>query len=203
MVFSLSYTKRYLGPINRRGHHMIDTSQLDTRSVLKIANEYARVYSVDDVVIATTKGHTALVSLDVMDGPKNIVAVTHSTGFRERNNQELDTERRKEIEEGGIKVLTSVMPFHTWNDHYRKKYGSIMPSTMIADTLRLFGQGTKVCVEIAMMAGDAGLIPQDRPVLCIAGTGRGADTVLLIKTPNTRRFFDIRIMDVIAKPRKW
>lgn len=78
-----------------------------------------------------------------------------------------------------------------------------MPSTIIADTLGLFGQGTKVCVEIVMMAGDAGLVPQGVPVLAIAGTGRGADTILLVEGCNARRFFSMKIMDVIAKPKVW
>lgn len=74
-----------------------------------------------------------------------------------------------------------------------------MPSTIIADTLRLFGQGTKVCVEIVSMAIDAGLIPPE-PVVAIAGTGYGADTVLLIEGKNSRKFFDMKVKEVIAKP---
>ncbi|MHA2427903.1 MAG: hypothetical protein ACXADB_07765 [Candidatus Hermodarchaeia archaeon] len=64
----------------------------------------------------------------------------------------------------------------------------------------MMGQGTKVCVEIVAMACDAGLVQSDKAVLAIAGTGRGADTVLLIKSANSRRFFDLKILDVIAKP---
>lgn len=47
---------------------------------------------------------------------------------------------------------------------------------VIAHTLRFFGQGMKVCVEIAVMAADGGLIPPNIPILSIGGTGRGADT---------------------------
>lgn len=54
----------------------------------------------------------------------------------------------------------------------------------------MMGQGTKVCVKIVAMACDAGLVRSDQPVLAIAGTGRGADTVLLIWSANSRRFFD-------------
>ncbi|MFP4143368.1 MAG: hypothetical protein ACLFT7_08510, partial [Thermoplasmata archaeon] len=119
--------------------------------------------------------------------------------FRNEGEQELKDKNRKKMEEQGIDIFTRPMPFHSWNDYYRKEKGSIMPSTIIADTLRLFGQGTKVCVEIVSMATDAGLVPPE-PVLAIAGTGYGADTVLLIEGENSRKFFDIEIKEVIAKP---
>jgi hypothetical protein len=62
------------------------------------------------------------------------------------------------------------------------------------------GEGTKVCVEITLMAADAGLIPADKDVVAVAGTGKGADTALRIKPANATRFFDLRIREVIAKP---
>lgn len=65
------------------------------------------------------------------------------------------------------------------------------------------GEGTKVCVEITLMAADAGLIPADEDVVAIAGTGNGADTALRIKPANTARFFDLKIKEVIAKPREF
>jgi len=74
------------------------------------------------------------------------------------------------------------------------------PLELIANVLRLMGEGTKVCVEIVLMAADAGLIPVDRDVIAIAGTSRGADTALRIQPANSARFFDLRIKEVIAKP---
>ncbi|HDJ89241.1 MAG TPA: hypothetical protein ENG40_00930 [Thermoprotei archaeon] len=58
----------------------------------------------------------------------------------------------------------------------------------------------KVAVEIACMAADAGYIPIDRDVVAIAGTGRGADTAILITPKTSRNFFDIKIKEIIAKP---
>ncbi|MFP3985126.1 MAG: hypothetical protein ACLFU9_04060, partial [Candidatus Bathyarchaeia archaeon] len=75
------------------------------------------------------------------------------------------------------------------------------PLEIIANTLRLFGEGTKVCVEIVLMATDAGLIPADKEVVALAGSGRGADTALLIKPANSSRFFELEVKEVIAKPR--
>ncbi|MFW5898381.1 MAG: pyruvate kinase alpha/beta domain-containing protein [Candidatus Saliniplasma sp.] len=176
---------------------MIDTSDMSTEEVLKIAKEYAEDHGINDVVVATTRGETGSLAADLFKD-LNVVAVTHSTGFREEGEQELKEENRRKMEENGVKIFTGPMPFHTWNDYYRKK-GSVMTSTVIADTLRLFGQGTKVCVEIVSMATDAGLVPPE-PVIAIAGTGYGADTVLLIEGKNSRKFFDMKVKDVVAKP---
>jgi hypothetical protein len=70
----------------------------------------------------------------------------------------------------------------------------------MANVLRRLGEGTKVCVEITMMAADAGLIPADKDIVAIAGTGRGADTAIRIRPANAARFFDMKIREIIAKP---
>ena len=178
---------------------MIDTSEMETEEVLEAAKEYSDEHDVKNIVVATTRGETGVKAGKLFSGNKNVVAVTHSTGFREEGEQELEEENRRKMEELDVEIFTGPMPFHSWNDHYRKKKGSIMTPTVIADTLRLFGQGTKVCVEIVSMAADAGLIPLE-PVVAVAGTGYGADTVLLIEGKNSRRFFDMKVKDVIAKP---
>ena len=53
----------------------------------------------------------------------------------------------------------------------------------------MFSQGTKVAVEIAVMALDAGLIPW-RAVIAVGGSGRGADTAVVL-TLRTQRQYSI------------
>jgi len=53
------------------------------------------------------------------------------------------------------------------------------------------------------MASDAGLIPVDRDVIAIAGTSSGADTALVIRPANSSNFFDLKIKEIIAKPRNF
>ena len=62
------------------------------------------------------------------------------------------------------------------------------------------GEGTKVCVEVTLMAADSGLIPMDQDIVAIGGTENGADTALCIKPANASRLFDLRIREVVAKP---
>jgi hypothetical protein len=80
------------------------------------------------------------------------------------------------------------------------KHSGVYPQLLIADSLRLFGQGTKVAVEIAVMAADAGAL-SGQDIVSIGGSGRGADTALVLKPAHQNNFFDMRIREVICKPR--
>jgi hypothetical protein len=83
----------------------------------------------------------------------------------------------------------------------RDMAGGYSEQELIANTLRMFSQGVKVCVEIVAMAADSGLIPFD-DVVAIAGTGRGADTACLIRANSSNRFFKIKIKEFFAKPKE-
>ena len=65
----------------------------------------------------------------------------------------------------------------------------------------IFFWGIKVCIEIATTVCDAGLIPDlDRDIICVGGTGRGADTVCLIKPSPTSEFKNLKVKAILAKP---
>jgi len=81
-----------------------------------------------------------------------------------------------------------------------KKHQGVYPTYIVAETLRLFGQGIKVAVEIVMEACDAGLVPEGEDVVAVAGTGTGADTVAVIRAHPSNRFLDVRIKQILAKP---
>jgi len=70
----------------------------------------------------------------------------------------------------------------------------------VANTLRLFSQGVKVCVEIAMMAADSGLVPVDKPVVSVAGSHAGSDTAMVITPSTSNRIRDMKLHEILAKP---
>ncbi len=95
------------------------------------------------------------------------------------------------------------MPSLEWNDPFPKKYQGLYPALLIADTLKLFGQGTKVAVEISIMAADAGAL-SGNDIVAIGGTIKGVDTALIIRPANQSDIFtDLRIREIICKPRTW
>jgi len=172
----------------------------NTEALLKLVKAYAEANGIRDIVVASTSGETGVKASKMFKGC-NVVVVTHFVGFKEPGVSEFSEENRKRILKNRAKVHTATHTLSSAERAIRGKFGTIMPLEIIANTLRLFGEGTKVCVEITLMAADAGLIPVDRGVIAIAGSNRGADTALLIKPANASRFFDLKVREVIAKPR--
>lgn len=172
----------------------------NTRQTLEVAHQRARQLGLDTALVATTTGETgALVAATFLE--MTVVAVTHSTGFRGPNVQELLPEHRARIEAHGGTVLTCQHAFGGVNRAVRKAMGTYLTDEIIAATLRTFGQGMKVCLEIALMAADAGLVRVGEPSISIGGTGRGADTAVVLSPANAQSFFDLRVLEVLAKPR--
>ena len=126
--------------------------------------------------------------------------MTHHHGFQQPGEAELKEEFKSEILSNGAKIFTGTHALSSAERAIKKTFGAVESLELIAYALRLMGEGTEVCVEIALMAADAGLIPTDQDVVAIGGTGSGADTALRIKPANAARFFDLRIREVIAKP---
>jgi hypothetical protein len=172
----------------------------NTDRTLAVAQERADQLGLGTVLVASTTGATGAKAVEVFQG-QQVVVVSHSTGFREPNVQELMPEYRATIEAGGGKILTCQHAFGGVNRAVRKKMGTYLTDEIIAYTLRTFGQGTKVCLEIALMAADAGLVPVGEPCLAVGGTGRGADTALVLIPANAQTFFDLEVMEILAKPR--
>lgn len=174
----------------------------NTDETLRIAKEFAENNQVKDIVIASTTGDTALRALRLFPPDRfNLVVVTHSYGFVKPGEQEFDSGVRTELEKKGVKVLTCVHALSGVERAFRNKLGVWMPIDLIARTFRsILGDGFKVCVEIALMAADAGLIPIDRDVIAIGGTGRGADTAVVLRPSNTSNFLDLRVKAILCKP---
>jgi len=153
-------------------------------------------------VVATTRGASGVRFAEALRGKgANLVCITHSAGFREPNVQELLPENRAKIESLGGKIWTGTILTHSIETALAQKLQGSYPTLLIANVLRLFSQGTKVAVEITMEACDAGLIPEGEEVVAAGGTGMGTDTVCLIRCAASKRFFDVRVLEIACKPR--
>jgi hypothetical protein len=82
-----------------------------------------------------------------------------------------------------------------------RRFGGVSQVETIAEALRsLFGHGLKVCVEIAIMAADAGAVPIE-DLIAVGGTGSGSDTAIVIRPAHMNNFFDARIREILIVPR--
>jgi hypothetical protein len=174
----------------------------NTTACLEVVKNALREDKYKHVVVASTSGDTGTLFSEVLKNKGiNLILVTHSSGFKEPNTIEMPEDIRKKIEKNGARVFTGSMLTHSLETSIASKFGGTYPTLIIANSLRRFGEGSKVCCEIVMMAADAGLIPEGEEVLAVAGTAKGADTVMIIKSAASKRFLDLRVLEILAKPR--
>jgi hypothetical protein len=174
----------------------------NTDNTLGIAVEEAAKRGIHHLVVASTKGDTGLKAAKLLHGRGiSLVVVGHNTGFAQEGEQEFDQAKRAQIEELGGSVYIGTMVLRNLGTAIRSVQ-SYSQQDLVANTLRMLGQGMKVCVEIVAMAADAGLIPC-ADCIAVAGTGRGADTVAVIRANSSNNFFQIKVREVLAKPRNF
>jgi len=175
----------------------------NTEEMIKLAYERALELNIRDIVVASTHGNTALKVAETFGDERfNIVAVTICEGYKSEG-WAMSGEERAKLQVKGVKIITGIHALGDGvNSAFTEKFGGKSFNEVVAQTLYRFCQGMKVCVEIVLMAADAGLIPVDGEVIAIAGTDEGADTATVIKPAYPKKFLDLSIKEVIAKPRE-
>jgi hypothetical protein len=185
----------------------------NTDVVLDLVKKKAEEKGIKHIVVASTRGETGVKAAQAFKGSgPNVVVVTHQIGPR---GPELTAENEKKIRDLGAKIVTMTHAFGGVDGSMRRTpprvEGQPMPTPywpayippmgeLIANVLRLFSAGMKVCFEITLMAADAGAIPIGENVIAVAGQGRGSDTAIVIKSANTTSFFDLDVQEILAKP---
>ena len=174
----------------------------NTAATIQAAKKRAKELGIKDIVVASTHGATALKAAEAfVVKDLNLIAVSICESFKEEGWTMTKSEKKK-LTDRGIRVLTSV---HALGDGvanaFAEKFGGKPTEEIVQQTLYRFCQGMKVCVEIILMASDAGLIPNDKEVIAIAGTGEGADTCIVAKPTYSRKFLELEIREIVAKPR--
>jgi hypothetical protein len=165
----------------------------NTQEVLRLAKERAEARGITKIVLASTRGDTAKAALRTFTDHKiQMVVVPHQYGFGER--QRFPKELKEELISKGHRVHFGTMLFHTGD-----LYGINTP-TVMANLLRIFGQGIKVCVEIMLMACDGGLLEPGERVIAVSGTGAGADTAVVATSSTSNKLGSLEVNELICKP---
>ncbi len=170
----------------------------NTKQTLEIALETALKRGISSVVVASCSGATVGHLKDVQG--IQVVCVTHVQGFSEKGKNEMPDEVRAELQAAGVKTLTTTHVLSGAERGISRQFGGAYPVEIMANTLRMFGQGLKVCVEVAVMALDAGLIEHGKPVIAVGGTEEGADTAVLLIPANASHILETRICEILCKP---
>jgi hypothetical protein len=172
----------------------------NTETTLRLAQRRAEALGIRSVVVASTRGGTGVKVTELFAGC-NVVVVPHHTGYKGPDVQELTPENRAAIQANGGHVLITSHALGSIGRAVRRKFNTYQVDEIIAATLKIFGQGTKVVVEIAIAAADAGLVSVTEDVVAIGGSGRGADTALVLQPANVFDFFTVKVKELICKPR--
>ena len=156
-----------------------------------------------DICLASTTGNTARSALEVIseiDYTGKLVVVRNVCGFHKPGETDMNNDVYNELIEKGVTVITAAHTLSGCERGISNKYSGVYPVQIIADSLRMLGQGVKVCVEISLMANDAGAITYGKPVVCVAGSGSGADTICIVTPAYSASVLDTKINEIIEKP---
>lgn len=124
----------------------------NTDVTFRLVQDRLKQSDIKKIVLASTTGATAQKAMEFFKGQDvQLVVVPHQYDFYRPVNR-FPLELVKTLREAGHQVHFGTMLFHT-----DTLYESKAP-TLIANLLRCFSQGVKVCFEIVLMATDAGLL---------------------------------------------
>jgi hypothetical protein len=175
--------------------------KLNTVNTLNLAYERGKALGIKEVVVASSKGDTAKKAIEVFKGFK-VIIVTYHSGFMEPFKKVMPDSAKKYLEEKGAVVISATHALSGVERSVAKKFSGLYPALLVAETLRLFGQGVKVAVEVSIMAADAGAL-SGNDIIAIGGTAKGADSALVLTPVNQSDLFNMRIKEIVCKPRNF
>jgi hypothetical protein len=153
-----------------------DRGQANTERTLELACQRAREAGIGTIVLASTRGYTAGKALAICPDLSLIAVGIGRASF--------PAEQAERFQQTGKLIFAREVDY---------SYPADMQTAF-----RRFGQGTKVAVEVVVCAVQAGLVAEGARVIGIGGSGRGADTALVIDA--AWDFPGTHIAEIICKP---
>lgn len=170
----------------------------NTERTIQLAYARAKELGIKEIAMATTTGRTAYKAFEICKDMK-VVAVSYHAGFKEPFELTLSQETQDDMRSKGMGVVCATHALSGVERGLSKKHPGPYPVLMIADVLRLFGQGTKVAVEVMIMAADSGSLSGEK-MISMGGSSKGCDTALVLTPVDQSHFFDMKIHEMICKP---
>jgi len=174
----------------------------NTDTVMEIVKQRAQELGINTIVVASYRGYTAEKAVRALDG-MNIVVIAGFAHPTMENLAETFAQGDEKLIREKAKVLIATHFFSGMSRAIRKKYDATSPGELVAQALRMMGNGVKVGIECAIMAADAGLVRTDEDIIAIAGTGSGADAAIVVRPVNSQNLFDLKVKEILCKPRSW
>lgn len=174
----------------------------NTAAAAAIALEKARALNCP-IVLSSSSGRSAEVILEQADKlgyDGRIVVVRSAANAALKGVNKMAPEVMRSLTGRGCTVVTAAHALSAGERSLSTKLQGVYPLEIMAHTLRMFGQGTKVCVECATMAMDADTLPFQKPVVALGGTSTGLDTALVLTPSYSSSVLDTKIHEILCKP---
>jgi hypothetical protein len=155
----------------------------NTERVLDIVKKRCEDLGITYVLVPSVRGVSAEKALDKFE---NTEITLFFVGI---DPAKFSTDTRTRIERSGFKLVFYKQVSYAYPDEAKNAF-------------RRFGQGTKVAVELALIAAHEEVVPTDMEVVSLGGTGKGHDTALVILPAKSDNFNDLEVREVLCKPRR-
>ena len=203
---------------------------VNTDEVIEIASAASSKY--EHIVVASITGDSAVKLAERVDG-KKLICVTCPQGMTweimgtaegpfaeipelkqirskwlkqglKHVPMQITAANRKKLDRLRVRIVQGTIPFFGPTFSMRVHLKKVTDLDVMAKTLELISTGTLVCLECVLMAVDAGLIPEGKKVLALAGTERGLDTAWVLRSSASANLFHpskgARFSELLAKP---
>jgi hypothetical protein len=191
--------------ITRNTYYFDRPGPENTAEAAGFAVERARELGLKTVVVACTRGDTALTFLETLRGTGlRLVVVTHVVGFLKPGEWEFSPSAADTLRKGGATIVTGTHALSGLERALSRspRIGGGSRTEAIAEALRrIIAVGLKVAVECVLIAVDQGVLRIDEEVVAAGGTNSGADTVCVIRPSHTSSFFDLQVREIVCMPR--
>lgn len=178
----------------------------NTDETIRLAVARAKELGLKYAVVASSSGETGLKAAKAFAGTGvKVVVVAHHVGFSGPGQRDIEEGYLDELRKMNITVVEQSHALSGVERSITRKLGGASRVESIAEALRtLIGVGTKVSVEISIMAADGGYVPVDgkTEIVAIGGTWSGADTACIIKPAHANSFFDLQVREFVCMPRE-
>jgi len=161
----------------------------NTEAIVAIVKERIIEGDIQSVVVASESGKTALAVAEALkDAGVSIVCVAPYGGYQhvlERTWPPMKNAIRSKLDCLGVKILDQT-PWIFGCTFDTAFLGDAAPATVIHKFLsRVFGFGMKTCIEVALIAVEAGVLEWGKDAVAVAGTGwlgGGADAAIVVRS---------------------
>lgn len=183
--------------------------EVNTTKALELALARSQELGIQKLIVASETGRSALRALEIFDGSSvQLIVVTHypATTWGPNGKIPIGLKRPEfsdvleRLSNAGARVVQGSRPFAPPS----RSLGWDYPTAegVLDKVLTVFGAGTKIAIEAAIMATDAGEVEEGEEVISCAGTYKGVDTALVVGSSHSMNFFNtFEILEIIARPR--